>query len=102
MCPTGINITPEFDGSPNATVVWSFNGVHIDLSHFNVVVKPEGGKAVCDCVTKLETQAILRELKPATKHTVSVIAVYSDGIQNPCSIQYTHKGKFLHLVVQLA
>ena len=92
-CPLDINITPDYNGSPNATATWSFTGAANDLSHFRVAVEAEDkGTVLDDSVTKDKKGTRLQNLQSLTKHKVTVIAVYSDGIQKCNSVDFTHTG----------
>ena len=96
-CPAAddINITPDFNGSPNATLTWSFTGAANDLSHFRVAVEVEGkGLVLDDSVTKDEKGTRLQNLQALMKHKVTVTAVYSDGIQKCSSVDFTHTGMY--------
>ena len=88
-----IKIVPDYAGSPNAKVEWSFKGESSDLSHFRVTVQTEeGGIIFEDSIAKDGRSTTLKNLRPMTKHQVNIVAVYSDEIQNHTSVDFLHEG----------
>ena len=93
--PVDIKVVPDYAGSPNANVTWSFMGQSSDISHFRITVETdEGGIVFQDKISKDDRSTTLKMMRPMTTHQVKVIAVYSDGIQNHDSVDFQHEGKY--------
>ena len=94
-----IKIVPDYAGSPNAKVEWSFKGESSDLSHFRITVETEeGGIIFEDSIAKDGRSTTLKNLRPMTKHQVNIVAVYSDEIQNHTSVDFQHEGMCVHFI----
>ena len=67
--------------STQATVEWSFPANCSDLSQFRVIIRKEdSGEVVDEVVVAAEKRlAQIDGLKPSTKYSVTVAAVYNDG-----------------------
>ena len=91
--PVDIRIAPEYPGSPNASVAWSFSEQSSGLSHFLVVVETEDNGIVFeDSIEKHERRTTLKNLRPMTKHQVKVVAVYTDETQYHSSVELKYEG----------
>ena len=93
--PRDISIVPEYDGSPKATVSWSFAGPSMDLSHFRVIVKAKNKGVVFLNSTSDEESIAVENLQPLTKHIVTVVAEYTDGIEKVNSVDFIHSGMWI-------
>ena len=94
--PEDLTVTPEYSGSSQATITWSFDEPVKALTHFRITVETEdGGTVFDDCVVKDRRKHLLENLRPMKKHKISVVAVYSDGNQKPSSLDFYHAGMSL-------
>ena len=91
--PVDIKVFPEYTGSPNANVTWSFMGQSSDISHFYITVETEEEEIVFeDRIAKDDRSTTLKKMRPMTTHQVKVIAVYLDGIQKHGCVDFQHEG----------
>ena len=81
-------------------VEWSFPGDTSELAHYVVKAETDGEQAVESVVHDVqEKKAILKPLHVSSKYTVTVTAVYRDGIERETSTEFFNKcGEFIHLL----
>ena len=87
--PENIEVRLCYSASHEAMVEWSFPGDISELAHYIVKAETDGQQAVKTIVHDvLEKKAILKPLHLSSKYTVTVTAVYRDGIERECSVEF--------------
>lgn len=96
--PKNIKITPHHLSSQKATVEWSFPGDISELCHFTVKAETDEEPNVVELTIHdvHEKKAILSPLRVSSNYTVTVTAVYSDGIKRESSAEFFSEcGQFI-------
>ena len=68
----------------------------MDLSHFRVIVKVKNkGVVFLNSTSDNERSITVENLQPLTKHVVTVVAEYTDGIEKVNSVDFIHSGMWI-------
>lgn len=87
--PENIKVIPHYSASHEAMVEWSFGGDITELASYIVKAKTDGEQAVESIVHDVqEKKATLKPLHVPSLYTVTVTAVYRDGIEKEISTEF--------------
>lgn len=90
--PENIKVTLHYSGSPEAKVEWSFLGDFSELSHYIVKAQTDGKPNVELTIRDVrEKTAILKPLHLSSKYTVTIAAVYRDGVKKESSAEFSSR-----------
>lgn len=90
--PESIKITPQCLAYQEVMVEWSFPGKNTDLLSYIVKAETDGHQAVESIVHNVqERKVILKPLHLSLMYTITVTAVYRDGIERKSSTEFFRK-----------